>query len=172
MEDKRIEVHTNLSISEYIFLVNEIVDGYFYDGEDNEVLNIRNGEYVPHIGNLNAMRLFYNYCMTGNGYGVPHNVKDALEMEAIVKDEDFIRMFNESIAGDGYMQIDFANAYACAIELIDIRLNSTSTALDKLKAHVVDIINKLGDVVNNLDTTSLTAFLTGLNENEEELPEE
>ena len=48
-----IHYRNQFDVLEYTTLVNQLVDGFFDE----------NGEYTPHIGDMNAMLLFYNVCV-------------------------------------------------------------------------------------------------------------
>ena len=101
-QNKNMVIDVKLSIVDFVSTVNDIVLEYF-DAD---------GAYTPHIGLLNAMRVFYNECVKESKFDgdIPHNVADALEMEAIVADEQFIQCFNEALKTDEY-SLTFATAY-------------------------------------------------------------
>ena len=64
MKETKFSVKTELNVIDYVSMVNAIVSEYF--DED--------GTYTPHIGKMNAMRLFYNNCVTDSKYDIEHNV--------------------------------------------------------------------------------------------------
>ena len=102
------------------------------------------GEYVPHIGRLNAMRLFYNECVIESNFELSHDFEDALQMGVLVEDEEFIEQFNAALKGDGTIRLDFANAYAEAMEIVNVRKGSFGNAVNVIKnaiSNVVDMIN-------------------------------
>lgn len=81
-------VKTELGIIGYVSMVDEIVLEYFN----------ADGEYQPHIGMLNAMRLFYNECVKESKFDeqLAHDNIDAMEMEALVADQEFIEAYNRA----------------------------------------------------------------------------
>ena len=87
MRKQKIVVNTELSMIDYLVMVNDMVLEYF--NED--------GEYQPHIGMLNVMRLFYNHCVIESKFDTPHDIIDAMDMEIIVEDDDFLNAFNDAI---------------------------------------------------------------------------
>lgn len=130
-----------LDITDYVVIVEAIVKEYFDES----------GAYTPHIGILNAMRIFYNEVVTDTDIDVPHNVIDTTEMEAFVNDKDFIIAFNAAIRGSGELKLDFANAYKDALDIVETRKNSFGAIIDNIQ----DILIKFADKV--------TPALTGEN---------
>lgn len=120
-------IKKDFSVVDYVSLVNGIV-GEFFDSET--------GDYQPHIGRLNVMRLFYNECVVESKFDLPHDFEDALMMDVLVEDEEFINEFNTAIKGDGKMRLDFANAYAEAMEmkiLLQNYINSVQSRLQRFQ---------------------------------------
>jgi len=127
-------IKTDMNIVDYVSLVNNIVNEFFDD----------EGEYVPHIGRLNTMRLFYNECVIESNFELSHDFEDALQMGVLVEDEEFIEQFNAALKGDGTIRLDFANAYAEAMEIVNVRKGSFGNAVNVIKnaiSNVVDMIN-------------------------------
>lgn len=127
-------IKTDMNIVDYVSLVNNIVKEFFDD----------EGEYVPHIGRLNVMRLFYNECVIESNFELSHDFEDALQMDVLVEDEEFIKQFNTALKGDGTICLDFANAYAEAMEIVNVRKGSFGNAVNVIKnaiSNVVDMIN-------------------------------
>lgn len=124
MENKKMVVDTNLGIVDFLQVVNDIALEYF------DV----DGVYQPHIGMLNAMRVFYNICVKesqfDDEYG--HDIFDAFDMENIMKDEDFILEFNRAI-NPSYVKLDFANAYIRALEIVENKKTSLGAAIDAIR---------------------------------------
>ncbi|MCD7891640.1 MAG: hypothetical protein LUG26_07845 [Ruminococcus sp.] len=91
-------VNTKLSLFDYLAMVENIA---------SEFIDEKSGVYQPHIGQLNAMRLFYNFCVTESKFDdkYEHNIVDAEDMEEIVADEEFIEAFNNAIRPDVYLDI-------------------------------------------------------------------
>jgi len=130
-------VNTELNIIDYIVLVNEMVLEYFND----------DGEYQPHIGMLNVMRLFYNNCVVESKFDNPHDIVDAMDMEIIVEDDDFLNTFNDALVGNiPGVRFDFANAYKDAMDIVENKKHSIERAVDSIKkllSSIFDIVNPL-----------------------------
>lgn len=135
------EVNTKLALFDYLAMVRDIA---------SEFINDEDGTYQPQIGKLNAMRLFYNSCVTKSRFDKKygHDVIDASDMEEIVTDNEFMKAFNEAIIGDGTIQYDFANAYKDAIEIVDVKKTSFGSAVNIIGS----MINKIFDSVSPLLT--------------------
>ena len=131
--DNKVKVETKLGIVDFVTMVNAIV-AEFFDAD---------GNYTPHIGRLNAMRLFYNECVLDDTFGIPHNITDALEMDALIKNEDFINLFTESLVSDNKFSFDFANAYDSAVEIVNVKKNSTGRIIDSIK----NLIGRFTDIL-------------------------
>ena len=50
-----MKFNNKLKLADYIRLVDEIVEGYF---------NSETGEYLPHIGEIHTMYLYFKNCAT------------------------------------------------------------------------------------------------------------
>ncbi|MCD7810268.1 MAG: hypothetical protein LUG91_00185 [Ruminococcus sp.] len=127
-------VNTKLSLFDYLAMVENIA---------SEFIDEKSGVYQPHIGQLNAMRLFYNFCVTESKFDdkYEHNIIDAEDMEEIVADEEFIEAFNNAIRPDVYLDIcyDFACAYADAMEIVNVK-----------KTSLGNVINAIGNMINSV----------------------
>lgn len=138
MKKQTIVVDTELSMVDYLVMVNEMVLEYF--NED--------GEYQPHIGMLNVMRLFYNNCVKESKFDKPHDITDAMDMEIIVEDDTFLDAFNDAIIGTPGIKMDFANAYKDAMDIVETKKHSVERAVDSIKRAITSIL----DIVNPLLT--------------------
>lgn len=137
MKTKKMKVNTSLGMVEYLTMVNEIVLEYF--DED--------GNYQPQIGILNTMRLFYNECVIESKFELPHDITDAMDMEIMVTDDEFVNEFNNAIIGDvPGIRFDFANAYKDAMDIVETKKSSIERAVDSVKKMIISVL----DVINPL----------------------
>lgn len=135
------EVNTKIPLIDYLTMVEEIAYGF---------ISKETGKYQPHIGRINAMRLFYNYCVTKSPFDekYAHDVSDVDAMEEIVEDDAFLESFNEAITSQevAYLpsrrniRYNFANAYRDALEIVDTEKSSIANAVvaffNKVKTNV------------------------------------
>lgn len=151
MDNSVFEVDTKLDIIDYVSMVNEIVLEFFNS----------DGVYQPHIGKLNAMRLFYNKCVTKSKFDVSlgHDIIDAMDMVLIVKDNNFIEKYNEAIAAGSYIQLDFGNAYKDAMEIVDVKKSSFGSAVEIVKNMIMGIVDKVSPILTpeNIENVSKIA---------------
>ena len=119
---KKRKFNTYLSVIDYAMIVEELV---------NEFYNLETGAYQPQFGNLNAMRLFYNYFYKTKD---EEEIVDALDMDVIVSDDDFIDAFNDAITSYAGIQYDFANAYRDALDIVEEKKTSVGRVIDVLRA--------------------------------------
>lgn len=139
MRKQKMIVDTELTLVEYVVMVNDMALEYF--NED--------GEYQPHIGILNVMRLFYNHCVIESKFDNSHEIIDAMEMETMVEDDEFIAAFNDAIVGSvPGIRMDFANAYKDAMDIVEDKKHSVGRAVDSVKKALVSI----SDVINPILT--------------------
>lgn len=155
MENTMI-IKKNLSVIDYVTLVNGIANDFF----DSET-----GEYTPHIGRLNAMRLFYNECVTESKFDLPHDFEDALQMDVLVEDEEFIREFNVAVVGDGVIRLDFANAYADAMEAVSAKKNSFGNAVNIIRKAIEKVSESISSVITDESLEKLTKIADSVNTN-------
>ena len=137
---QKFEYKTDMGMVDYVSVVEGIVGDYF-DNDDN---------YIPHIGRLNAMRIFYNEFVTNSKFEKthPHDIDDVLKMEDIVADYEFIEAFNKAIYPTAE-KLDFANAYADAMAIIEHKKSALTAAVDKVKRSINEIADKFSGLTND-----------------------
>lgn len=146
MENTNFVIDCKLGLLDYVSMVNNIANEFF----DEE------GTYTPHIGRINAMRLFYNECVIESKFDIPHDIIDVPQMEILVKDDDFIKAFNDAIEFNGSVCLDFANAYREAIDMVDTRKNSLASAIEVFKGAMVGITEKISPILTESNLDRLT----------------
>ena len=129
-----IKVKTQLNIYEYVQIVEDLVRE-FYD---------ENGNYVPHYGELNALRLFYNYCVVDDIDGIPHTISEATQLEPLIANKDFMAAYRNNIHQVWYAPLTFSDALSKAREIVQVKNNSFTAVANVIKQVVADIENKLG----------------------------
>lgn len=139
--DNEFVVDTNLGILEFSVMTEAIVNGYF----DSD------GDYRPHIGMANEMRLFYNACVKKSPYDdeVPHDFTDIMLVDKLAANKEFVEKFNSAIYENiGDRGLDFANAHSCAMDIVDQRNNPLNTIVVLVR----DALLKILDSVNKIMT--------------------
>lgn len=131
-----IEIKNDLSVVDYVTVVEAIASGFF--DED--------GGYTPHIGRLNAMRIFYNVCVTSTIADLPHDISEALQMEDLVKDAAFVEAYSNAIEYTSDQGLAFTNAYSDALDIVCFRKLSINQAVDAIKK----MLTKLMDSITGL----------------------
>ena len=134
------KIKKDLALFDYLAMVNEIALEFF--NED--------GVYQPHIGKINAMRLFYNNCVEKSPYDEKHghDIVDAKDMIDIVADVDFIYEYNEAITADKCIRLDFGNAYKDAMDIVDVKKSSLGNAVEI----VGSMINRIAETASSVLT--------------------
>ncbi len=105
-----MRVETNLNIEKYVEVVQQIADGFF--AED--------GSYAPHLGRINAMGTFMDYCVKESKWDGIDN-PDANEA---LLDNEIIDAYTNAILNDNPVAMNFANAYKDALAIVENRNGS------------------------------------------------
>lgn len=134
-----IKVKEYFDIIDYVAIVNVIAQEYFDEY----------GNYTPQIGLLNAIRVFYNDCVIESKFDVPHNITEAEDMQSFVNDAEFIEAFNASIADDGVVKLNFANAYKDAMDIVNYKKNTNHELVTTIKREISNLTEWLTGLVNN-----------------------
>lgn len=153
-ENKTMLVDVKLSIVDFVSTVNDIVLEYFDT----------NGTYTPHIGLLNTMRVFYNECVKDGKFegDIPHNITDALEMEAIVADEQFIQCFNSALKAAEY-SLDFATAYNEAMKIVEQKKTSVYGAVELIKNVIMQVLDNINTTITPDNIQKITSLFEKMN---------
>lgn len=140
-QEEKMIVDTNLSVVNFIIMVKDLAVEYFD----------KDGDYQPHIGMLNAMRLFYNNCVKKSKFDdtVSHDIVDAIELEPLVADEDFIRAFNAALCEDEVYRLNFATALNEAVAIVENKRTSTNGLIDRLKTTVLRLTENMNGVLTD-----------------------
>ena len=161
MNDKKMVVDTQLEMFPYLRAVNDIAIEYF---------NV-DGVYQPHVGVINAMRIFYNLCVKESKFDeeYSHDIYEATDMEKIVLDKEFITEFNNAIWNTTGIGFTFGNAYQQALDIVECKKNSFENTITMLSKAITDIIDqfstamneetidKIVDVANKISDNKITA---------------
>lgn len=125
-----------LNFWDYAAAVNAIADGFF-DAEYN---------YIPHVGKINAMRIFYNFCVEDDIGGVPHNIEEIDDILKIVENDEFIADFNRALVCHGN-DFDFGNAFKDALRIVETKKQSLGRAITIISESIEKIITAFKDAV-------------------------
>lgn len=149
--DKKMVIDTKLGIVKYMSVVNEISSAYF--NED--------GDYQPQIGLLNAMTSFFNNCVTESKFDdeFNHDIDDPFDIEKIIMDDDFVEAFNDAIIVR-CIQLDYANAFRDALDIVNTNKVSINHAIMKLKK----LINGIADSFSSVLTPETIELVEKLKE--------
>ena len=106
------KVNTAFSALDYVVLVDQIAAQHF-----------DNGEYAPHLGLLNTMKIFYDNCVTESPLdaeirNAENEISNLAAVTTLASNSDFIEAFNTALVTD-CRKFDFANAYADAMKIVD-----------------------------------------------------
>jgi len=138
-----MEYDQKLDVITYLGMVEEIADGFFV-----------NGEYQPHIGKMNAMRLFYNKCVVHDG----NDIDDFDGLIAVLNETSLTSYFKEAVHTyeDHFC---FSEAYADAMDIVSFKKGSIGSLLDYVTSWLTKIADDMKDALSedNLDKISQIA---------------
>ena len=136
-----------LSFWDYSAVVEAIADGFF-DKESN---------YIPHIGKINAMRIFYNYCVEDDINEIAHDVKDITKMLEIIENEAFIEAFNKALICRGN-DFNFANAFKDSLRIVDTKRQSWGRVISVVAEYAKEIITSIKEALPEDTMDKLSEF--------------
>ena len=136
-----------LSFWDYSAVVEAIADGFF-DKESN---------YIPHIGKINAMRIFYNYCVEDDINEIAHDVKDITKMLEIIENEAFIEAFNKALICRGN-DFNFANAFKDSLRIVDTKRQSWGRVISVVTEYAKEIITSIKEALPEDTMDKLSEF--------------
>lgn len=152
--EKTMVFDTNMTMGDFVRATEDIASHFFDE----------NGNYVPHIGHMNAMRVFYNFCVKESEYDelIGTTVDDILDMKPIITDNDFLREFNTAIGLCEYFtysfKLDFHNAYACAIDMVDTKKGSAEQMVHIVLSGLNAFMQQIGSYFNEENLDKLTTL--------------
>jgi len=152
--ENTITVKENLELTEYVSLVENIAEGFF----DEE------GNYQPHIGKLNTMRLFYNEYVIESNFDIPHGFSGALQLRPLINDNEFIYKYNQSLNGDGYIRLDFANAYRDAMKIVKTKKDSLNGLILTVKNVIKKAVNSFSESLSAENIEKLSKIAESIGE--------
>ena len=129
MANKEIIVKDNVDIVIYSAAVQAIANKFF-DDENN---------YTPHFGRTNAITVFFNYFV-----------------DFLLANEDCLKLYNESLKGNGTFRLDFCNAYTDAIDIVNQKKNSIGNVIDSIQSAISMIADKISPVFTGENLEKLT----------------
>ena len=133
-----MKFNNKLKLSQYIKLVDEIVEGYFEQ---------TTGEYVPHIGEIHMAYLYFKNCVTADDGDevTPENIDtdgdvDFEKLEAVLNDPTFMHAIENNVfCGMPDEYLDFGNAYHNAIAIITARVENGGLAVQRIVNGITNI---------------------------------
>lgn len=138
----KLVVDTKLSLIDYFNIVDELVLEYF----DLE------GNYQPHMGYTNAIRIFYNNCVSDSNLEgvVSHNFTNITDVDTIANDSGIMSAFEEALF-EQKAGFTFANAFNAALDIVEYKKSSVANIADRIEALFGDIAEKLKGVISRED---------------------
>lgn len=157
---RRMKINKKLTMSQYMNLTNQLFDGYF---------DI-NGEYSPTLGDLIALRKFYETCVEEYKLMADPNDVEAV-MNELMSNKEILRSFEESYYGVASEEdlFGFGHALDNAKCMVQNKLNHPVSKMDELFESLIAIsklieqkvtdsdIKTLADEIKNFDFSKVNA---------------
>ena len=126
-----MKIDTKLNLVEFVSVTEAIVNGYF----DID------GEYMPHLGFANAIRLFYNICVEDSKYDneIPHDFTDITLVDMLESDDEFMDAFEAAISS-GKNRFSFGYAYSSAIDVVTTKRNSFAEGVKSILLYLTEAL--------------------------------
>ena len=138
---------TEFGIVDYVSVVETIAQGF-----------IDNGEYIPHYGKLNAMAVFYNECIDHEKLNVGDYIVQALELEPLITNADFVNAFNQAISDPKDFRLDFANAYKDAMDIVENNKGSLQSIANKAVSLITKYIDEFTKTFDEDTVNTIASF--------------
>jgi len=137
MEKKEYLVKDTFDIANYMGVVKLIAEGFF-----------SGGDYTPHFGKINAMRLFYNICVVESPLDFETEIITDTDMNVILEDERFMPVFAKALHTNNDFELTFGNAYKDAIDIVNVKKGSLGQLTDSILEFLSDSLNSLGKALS------------------------
>lgn len=147
---KDIIVFDNVDIVTYSAAVREIAEKFF--DED--------GNYTPHFGRINSIGVFFNRFVDPVGLEAFFADKE-VTIDLLASEEGCLQLYNGALNRYRGFRLDFANAYADALDIVKQRNTTIGGAIEMFKNGVME----LADKINPIFTDENVAKLERISEN-------
>ena len=109
-----MKFNNKFDLVEYLQVVTEIVQDYF---------DLNTHEYMPHIGEINSVCVYYNHCVEPEDYDeLPHPITDIHDMEKLFNNVEFMAHYRSEV--NDYIDefgLTFGAAYDKAMDIVEYK---------------------------------------------------
>jgi hypothetical protein len=149
---EKIIVLDNVDIVTYSAAVAEIAEKFF-DEDDN---------YTPQFGRANSVGVFFNRfvdIISLEAYFADYDGE--INVDLFLADENCLKVYNNALKNDTDYRLNFANAYADAMDIVKTKNTTIGGAVELFKS----AISKIADKINPIFTDDNIAKLEKISEN-------
>ena len=149
---EKIIVLDNVDIVTYSAAVAEIAEKFF--DEDNN--------YTPQFGRANSVGVFFNRfvdIISLEAYFADYDGE--INVDLFLADENCLKVYNKALKNDTDYRLNFANAYADAMDIVKTKNTTIGGAVELFKS----AISKIADKINSILTDNNIAKLEKISEN-------
>lgn len=149
---EKIIVLDNVDIVTYSAAVAEIAEKFF-DEDDN---------YTPQFGRANSVGVFFNRfvdIISLEAYFADYDGE--INVDLFLADENCLKVYNKALKNDTDYRLNFANAYADAMDIVKTKNTTIGGAVELFKS----AISKIVDKINSILTDNNIAKLEKISEN-------
>lgn len=147
--EKNFVVDTRLDATNYTLVVANIASQYFFS----------NGEYAPHAGIINAMAEFYGRCVKESKFddSISHEMTSLADVSVLAADDEFIEEFNKAVEFKIY-QLDFANAFRDALDIVNTKKNSLNRAVEMIRCALSEFSDNVAPLMTEQNMANISAI--------------
>lgn len=157
-----MKFNNKLKLADYIRLVDEIVEGYF---------NSETGEYLPHIGEIHTMYLYFKNCaIAEDGDEItPENIDtdgdtDFEKLEKIADDADFLTAFEDALFCQHDEYFGFSNAYCHAMKIVESRVENGGLLVQRIINGMTNIADMLSGTFTEENIQTIAQAMNDIKE--------
>ena len=145
-----MKFNNKFDLVEYLQVVTEIVQDYF---------DLNTHEYMPHIGEINSVCVYYNHCVEPEDYDeLPHPITDIHDMEKLFNNVEFMAHYRSEV--NDYIDefgLTFGAAYDKAMDIVEYKPTAPKDKEYHYEDYIQVYLQKL--CVDNIFDTDCGAVL-------------
>ena len=142
---EKIIVLDNVDIVTYSAAVREIAEKFF--DED--------GNYTPHFGRINSIGVFFNRFVDTVGLEA-YFADQEVTIDLLANTEGCLQLYNAALNKYRGFRLDFANAYADAMDIVKQRNTTIGGAIEMFQKGIEKIADKINPIFSQDNIDKLT----------------
>ena len=146
-----MKFNNKFDLVEYLQVVTEIVQDYF---------DLNTHEYMPHIGEINSVCVYYNHCVEPEDYDeLPHPITDIHDMEKLFNNVEFMAHYRSEV--NDYIDefgLTFGAAYDKAMDIVEYKKTDANSFAYVITSGLNAALESFTDALGNINLENLTGI--------------